>query len=63
MNTVERDSDVRYSVQIPFKPDAPELGGSHQLAKRQFHQLERKLSASPELKAKYIAFMREYESM
>lgn len=58
--THRRDSDGRYVVQIPFRPDAPTLGGSHPLALRQFYQLERKLSANAELRAKYIAFMREY---
>lgn len=60
MATHHRDSDGRYVVQIPFRPDAPTLGNSHPLALRQFYQLEKRLAANPELKAKYIAFMREY---
>lgn len=55
-----RAPDGRYVVQIPFRPDAPILGNSHSLALRQFHQLERKLSSKPELREKYVAFMRGY---
>lgn len=58
--THRRDSDGRYVVQIPFRPDAPALGNSHPLALRQFYQLERRLASNPELVAKYIAFMRGY---
>lgn len=60
METHRRDIHGRYIVQIPFRPDAPILGNSHQLALRQFHQLERKLSANSELREKYVAFMDEY---
>lgn len=60
METHCRDGDGRYIVQIPFRLDAPILGNSHQLALRQFHQLERKLSSNHELREKYIAFMNEY---
>lgn len=60
LDTFTRDGDGRYVVQIPFRTDASPLGNSHRLALRQFHQLERRLNANPEIKAKYIAFMREY---
>lgn len=58
--THKRLADGRYCVQIPFRPDAQALGNSHQLALRQFHQLERRLSSNAELRHKYIDFMREY---
>lgn len=61
--THSRNLDGRYVVQIPFRPDASALGNSHPLALRQFHQLERKLTANPDLRGKYIAFMREYMAM
>lgn len=63
MATFRRTRDGRYSVQIPFRGDAPALGNSHPLALRQFHQLERKLALHPELRQKYVAFMREYEEL
>lgn len=58
--TYSRAADGRYVVQIPFSPDAPTLGNSHPLALRQFMQLERRLASNPDLKERYVAFMREY---
>lgn len=52
MATSRREPDGRYVVQIPFRPDAPAFGNSHQLALRQFHQLEKRLLANPELRTK-----------
>ncbi|XP_037930654.1 uncharacterized protein LOC119665504 [Teleopsis dalmanni] len=63
MSTHKRFDDGSYCVQIPFTPDAPPLGNSHQMALRQFHQLERKLASNPELTQRYVAFMREYEQL
>lgn len=63
LSTHTRNADGRYIVQIPFRPDAPTLGNSHPLALRQFHQLERRLTNDPELREKYINFMREYERL
>lgn len=60
MDTFSRTADGRYIVQIPFRTDAPILGNSHPLALRQFHQLERRLVADPDLKEKYVAFINEY---
>lgn len=58
--TVNRDDQGRYVVQIPFRGNAPALGDSRQNALRQFYQLERRLTNSPELREKYVRFMREY---
>lgn len=58
--THRRDKDGRYVVQIPFSTDAHALGNSHQLALRQFNQLERRLASDANLKMKYVAFMNEY---
>lgn len=63
MATHTRNPDGRYSVQIPFRSDAPVLGNSHQMALRQFYQLERRLKTNPDLKSNYVAFMREYISL
>lgn len=60
MATHHRNSDGRYVVQIPFRPDAPVLGNSHPLALCQFYQLENRLANDSDLKAKYTAFMQEY---
>ena len=58
--TVGRDDQGRYVVQIPFRGEAPALGDSRVIALRQFYQLERRLMNSPELREKYVKFMREY---
>ncbi|XP_037929213.1 uncharacterized protein LOC119663677, partial [Teleopsis dalmanni] len=63
MSTHKRFDDGSYCVQIPFTPDAPPLGNSHQMALRQFHQLERKLASNSELRQRYVAFMRKYEQL
>ncbi|XP_054083368.1 uncharacterized protein LOC128920314 [Zeugodacus cucurbitae] len=60
IDTVRRTASGRYSVQIPFLPNAPVLGDSYQAARRQFFHLERKLAGDPELRNKYIMFMQEY---
>lgn len=61
--TVERNTDGRYIVQIPFKKDADVLGNSYNSAYKQFMALERRLYANPELRSKYTEFMREYISL
>lgn len=35
----------------------------HDIALRRFHQLERRLQRDPDLRQKYIAFMREYQQL
>lgn len=61
--TVERNRDGRYVVQLPFKLDAGILGNSYNSAYKQFMALERRLYSNPELKSKYTEFMREYISL
>ena len=48
--TVTRADDGRYSIQIPFRPDAPVIGESYRVAERQFQQLERRLEFDSLLK-------------
>ncbi|XP_036320642.1 uncharacterized protein LOC118735124 [Rhagoletis pomonella] len=61
--TVSRDSEGRYVVQIPFHPEAPALGDSYRNALRQFLRLEHRLHNEPDLRDKYMTFMREYEAL
>lgn len=63
MKTYYRDKTGRYFVQFPFRLDASTLGNSHQLALRQFYQLERRLLSNPRLREMYTAFMREYHEL
>lgn len=50
----------RYCVSLLLRPDA-QLGRSHAMALRRLYCLERRFRQNPELRDKYIRFMREYE--
>ncbi|XP_053968638.1 uncharacterized protein LOC128870065 [Anastrepha ludens] len=56
-------TDGRYVVRLPFRQGGQPLGDSYVNARRQFSRLERRLAADPDMHAKYIAFMREYEAL
>lgn len=58
-----RTHEGRYVVQIPLKPNALPIGDTRNIALRRFQQLERRLQREPELKERYIDFMREYEQL
>ncbi|XP_048506918.1 uncharacterized protein LOC125500006 [Athalia rosae] len=58
-----RKNDGRFIVQLPLRRDFSQLGDSKQTAIKRFHAVERKLSRQPHLKAQYIKFMDEYESL
>ncbi|XP_045457859.1 uncharacterized protein LOC123668109 [Melitaea cinxia] len=56
-----RQSDGRYIVRLPMKPDAMEkLGESKQRATAQFLRLEKKLTRNEKLSHDYSAFIDEY---
>lgn len=61
--TYRRNAYGRYIVQIPLKQNAFPIADSRSIALRRFHQLENKLNRNPDLKIKYIKFMREYEQL
>lgn len=63
LNTHSRTYNGRYSVKIPLKPANHDLGESRNRARLRFFMLESRLKKDPELAAKYVAFMREYESL
>ncbi|XP_070068106.1 uncharacterized protein [Drosophila takahashii] len=50
-------------VRLPFKDEPSLLGSSYDTAKRRFLALERSLNRKPEVKAKYIEFMQEFEAL
>ncbi|XP_046142264.1 uncharacterized protein LOC123987928 [Osmia bicornis bicornis] len=58
-----RHTDGRYIVRIPFKENITQLGYSRDQAERRLRSLERKLGKQPDLRAQYIEFMSEYESL
>lgn len=61
--TYYRNQDGRYVVTLPIRANSLPLGDSRNIALRRFHQMERRLMKDPDLKAKYILFMREYENL
>lgn len=60
VKTFERNSDGRFVVTIPRKPDAGALGNSYRLAMACFLNVEKKLQRLPDLKAKYKEVMNDY---
>lgn len=58
-----RDHDGRYTTTLSIKPGGPRLGSSFNLAAQRFRSLERRFAREPEMAAKYIEFMKEYESL
>lgn len=63
LSTHKRDANGRYVVQMPIRKNGLPLGDSRKTALRRFFQLERRLERNPELREKYIAFMREYQRL
>lgn len=63
LQTYYRNKDGRYVVTLPIKENALPLGDSRNIALRRFAQVERRLNRDPELRQKYIQFMREYEKL
>lgn len=57
--TCHRDASGRYVIRLPLKQAGPRLGSSREIAKKRFLLLERRLSNDADLRAKYVAFMRE----
>ena len=63
MSTHTRQSDGRYVVALPFKPEHEPLGESKSLAIKRFLSLEKRFSKDEELRAEYVNFMREYQDL
>ncbi|KAL0821872.1 hypothetical protein ABMA28_005274 [Loxostege sticticalis] len=59
-NTHTRNECGRYVVALPFKPDAPPLGESRDIAISRFRKLEYKLERNSQLKRDYHACLQEY---
>ncbi|XP_055714768.1 uncharacterized protein LOC129808888 [Phlebotomus papatasi] len=58
-----RDERGRYVVSLPTRDNLHLLGDSHDIARKRFLCIERKLRKNPELREKYIKFMTEYEQL
>ncbi|CAK1589278.1 unnamed protein product [Parnassius mnemosyne] len=61
--THTRDETGRYVVALPFKPNAPRLGESRQIALARFRKLEYRLERNVQLKTDYHTCLQEYEDL
>ncbi|XP_043862230.1 uncharacterized protein LOC122756477 [Drosophila santomea] len=61
--TLRRNSDGRLEVRLPFKDEPTVLGASFDIAKMRFLSLERSLCKRPEVGAKYVEFMQEFQNL
>ncbi|KAF6202361.1 hypothetical protein GE061_004760 [Apolygus lucorum] len=60
LDKVQRSSDGRYTVPLPFAQDKTSLGDSRHIALRQLFRLESRLKKDPVLAQAYTKFMDEY---
>lgn len=60
VETHTRDPSGRYTVALPFKPDAERLGDSREIALSRFHKLEGRLMRNPSLRLDYQKCLQEY---
>lgn len=63
IDTVKREPDGRYTLQLPFITTTKTLGESRSMAVRRLLQIERRYASKPELFKQYVAFMDEYLSL
>lgn len=60
LNSVSRNSDGKYIVKLPFRPDAEKVGNNREVALKRFYNLEKKLDKEPILRSTYNEIMNEY---
>lgn len=61
--TTTRSKDGRFVVRIPFKNESLSLGDSKKAALSRLKSMENKFLRNPQLKAQYVAFMKEYREL
>lgn len=61
--THQRNECGKFVVQLPLKDNIDKLGTSKSSATARLKQLEAKFKRNPQLKERYVQFMREYESL
>jgi hypothetical protein len=59
-NTCSRNAEGRFTVEIPFKLNGPNIGVSKEMAIKRFLSLENKFRKDPALKRDYMEFIEEY---
>lgn len=63
LKTTIRDTDGRFCVEMPMTDKDIELGESKSTAIRRFKSLEKRLVREPDIKDKYVEFLKEYEDL
>lgn len=62
-NSVRRNNEGRFVVQLPFKECISELGESRETAEKRLEMLEKRFSKNKELEQQYKGFLQEYEKL
>lgn len=63
VETTTRDKSGRFIVSLPLTESVSKLGKSREMAEKRFLNLERRLQFNDKLRQKYVAFMREYQTL
>lgn len=63
INNVKISNSGHYTVKIPIIDNPPKVIDSRKLAFIRLQQVEKRFDREPEVKRKYVNFMREYESL
>ena len=61
--TLQKASDGKFIVRLPYSGDVSELGESHDVAMRRFLSLEKRLARDSVIQKSYVDFMKEYEQL
>lgn len=62
-STTSRLESGRFCVELPLKDSPDCLGDSYNVAKKRFFYLEKRFRKNPDLKLKYVEFIREYAAL
>jgi len=62
-DTHTENSDGTYTVHLPFRPEALQLGRSREAAVRRFQKVEERLEKQPAIKAEYVKSINEFISL
>lgn len=61
LDTIYKETNGRYVVTIPIKPQCKGLGDSRGLAFKRFMQCKKSLNKKPIVKQQYIEYMRQFQ--
>lgn len=61
--SVKRNDEGRFVVRLPLRDNINTLGASRSIALKRFLSIENRFRSNPELKQKYVEFMKEYVNL